>query len=240
MRKGKNKLFKASYKNFNVNAVKPCYEKIAFDTIDALKNINREIKFQPIKKKYKKIFDIADKIAKNCPIKMGGPGNLDLLYWISEYLKAQKIIETGVAYGWSSLAILLSIKKRENSTLISTDRPYINLNNDKYVGCVVPENLKSNWCIIKKADRDALPKAIKNLDTIDMCHYDSDKSYEGRTWAYNILWEAIRAGGCFISDDIDDNYAFYDFCKKIKKNPIIVRTPDENRLKYVGILMKDK
>ena len=47
---------------------------------------------------------------------------------------------------------------------------------------------------------------------LDLCHYDSDKSYYGRRWAYPKLWEALKTGGIFISDDIQDNWAFKEFC----------------------------
>ena len=61
---------------------------------------------------------------KNCPVKMGGAGALELIYYACEFTKAKKTVETGVAYGWSSLAALLSLKKR-NGTLYSSDMPYL-------------------------------------------------------------------------------------------------------------------
>ena len=54
--------------------------------------------------------------------------------------RLRRVIETGVAYGWSSLALLLSLKNR-NGLLVSTDLPYAGLDNDPYVGCVVPDEL---------------------------------------------------------------------------------------------------
>jgi hypothetical protein len=65
----------------------------------------------------------ANDCVKSCPIKMGGPGSLEIIYQLSEYSKARRVIETGVAYGWSSLVFLLSLKNRNDSLLISTDRP---------------------------------------------------------------------------------------------------------------------
>lgn len=54
-------------------------------------------------------------------------------------------------------------------------------------------------------------------------------------WAYRRLWDALRTGGYFISDDIGDNVAFRDFAKSVGVEPIIVRSDD----KHVGILVKD-
>src|SRR5688500_7698327 len=50
--------------------------------------------------------------AEACPVRMGGAGALDLLYALAEYVGATRIVETGVAYGWSSLALLLSLRRR--------------------------------------------------------------------------------------------------------------------------------
>lgn len=211
------------------------YEKKAVSTEEAIFKLTGE-KITSIKTKFKEEFSHAEEKEKNCPVKMGGLANINLLYHLTENIKGKKIIETGVAYGWSSLAILLSLKNRDDSFLISTDKPYPGMNNENYVGCVVPNELKNKWIIIKSPDRRAVPQAIKKLKEIDLCHYDSDKTYEGRSWSYPRLWKALRPGGIFISDDVGDNLAFYDFCKKIKTEPTIVRVKDN----FEGILIKNK
>jgi len=186
-------------------------------------------------------FAEAERKKEQCPVQMGGPTEIDVLYWVAEHLQATRVIETGVAYGWSSLAILLSLQKRPSSKLISTDMPYINRNNDRYVGCVVNESLRKYWQIIPMADREGLPRAMKQLPQIDMCHYDSDKSVEGRCFAYPLLWNALREGGWLISDDINDNFGFRDFCEKIKQKPLIVRSGNvlySKREGYIGLVRK--
>ena len=57
--------------------------------------------------------------------------------------------------------------------------PYPGLDNN-YVGLVIPKNLKENWMLIQDADINALPEALKIQKENDLCHYDSDKYYEGR------------------------------------------------------------
>jgi predicted O-methyltransferase YrrM len=207
---------------------------LSVDTDRVLQQLTGKPAPAPVEGLFPGYFESAESIAIECPVEMGGPGNLDLLYWSAEYLMASRVIETSVAFGWSSLAILLSLKNRRDSKLISTDMPYPNRNNEPYIGCVVPAEIKSNWRILKYADRQALPRALKILDTIDMCHYDSDKSYDGRMWAYPILWEALRPGGFFISDDINDNVAFREFSSMVACDPIVVEKDD----KYAGVLIK--
>jgi len=171
----------------------------------------------------------------DCPVNMGGEGAISLLYHIVKENKAKSILETGVAYGWSSLAILLAIKDFDNALLISNDMPYIKMNNEDYVGCVVPENLKSKWQLQRLADIKGIPLALKRFNnSIDLCHYDSDKSYTARMWSSPILWKALKVGGLFISDDINDNLAFKHFCKSVDRKPIII----EHLGKYVGVVVK--
>lgn len=168
-----------------------------------------------------------------CPIKMGGAGALELIYHACEFTQAKHTIETGVAYGWSSLAALLSLEKR-NGTLYSSDMPYLGQDGDQYVGYIVPENLKSHWKLFRHADKESLPKIFGESVFFDVVHYDSDKSYEGRTWAYNELYKHLRKDGVFMSDDIGDNSAYQDFCEKNNIDTTVV----EFEGKFVGIFIK--
>lgn len=167
-------------------------------------------------------------------IPMGGAGDMELLYRLAEHLQAASVIETGVAFGWSSLALLLSLHNRPAAKLVSTDLAYPRGSSEKYVGCVVPAHLHAQWTIIPYPDRQALPRALKQLPHIDLCHYDSDKSYEGRAWAYPQLWAALRSGGVFVSDDVGDNLAFRDFCAQIGQPPIVY----QHKNKYIGLVVK--
>ena len=109
------------------------------------------------------------------------------------------------------------------------------MNNEDYVGCVIPKELKQNWLLQRMPDVKGIPKAIKTFKgSIDLCHYDSDKSYTGRMFAYPLLWDALVEGGLFISDDIQDNIAFIEFCKQVKKEAIVI----EHLGKYVGVIKK--
>ena len=128
----------------------------------------------------------------------------------------------------------VAIKFNKFGKLFSIDMPYPSLNNEKYVGCVIPDELKNEWNLLKMPDQIAIPSVLQKVSNIDMCHYDSDKSYEGRKWAYPKLWESLNEKGIFISDDISDNRAFEDFVNQINKNPYIIQYNDQ----YLGIIIK--
>ena len=214
-----------------------CAER-AIDSAAAIERLTGSRPAAPVERLFPDLVATGAKRVRECPTWMGGPGDMNLLYSITEHLKAERVIETGVAYGWSSLAILLSLENRPASRLISTDMPVPNARGEEYVGCVVPSEMRWQWSILKWADRQALPRALRELGILDMCHYDSDKSYEGRMWAYPLLWKALRPGGAFISDDIGDNFAFRDFAAATESDPVVVEMREQAGIKYVGTLVK--
>lgn len=181
------------------------------------------------------LLDAAESCAARSKVKMGGAGDINLLYAATVLSGAVRIVETGVAYGWSSLAILAALESRDDARLVSVDMPYPKMNNEDFVGIVVPERLRDKWELVREPDRNGLVKAIAQLGgSIDLCHYDSDKSWYGRQFGYRLMWEALRPGGVFISDDIQDNFAFREFVEPNRR--VYAITGYEG--KFVGIVRK--
>ncbi len=220
-------------KNINDKEVLNWCEKESINEDEFIKSLGLESHVLELEN-HRSIFSEAYENEKKASKKMGGPGATNILYGLSEKIKAQTIVETGVAYGWSSLAFLISLYKRDGK-LYSIDMPYPSYNNEKDVGIVVPKQFHDNWTLFKKPDISGLPKALNQIKVLDLCHYDSDKSYEGRMRSYHLLWDKIREGGVFISDDIRDNLAFKDFSEKISfSERYVVKT----KRKFLGILFK--
>ncbi len=195
---------------------------------------------QPFDELFRPELERATAILEQAPVKLHGAGNLDLVYHLAEFLQATRVVETGVSAGWSSLACLLSLANRPGSKLVSTDMPYPGSSDEasEYVGCVVPDQVRPMWHRIDAPDRTGLPQALTMLPELDMCHYDSDKSYDGRMWAYRLMWSALRPDGILISDDIDDNLGFFHFCGEVECLPIVVKVPATKGSKYIGIIHK--
>jgi len=184
---------------------------------------------------FPEVYKWAKERMAECPYPMGGEGAVDFLYTVTKALKPRYVIETGVAYGWSSLAILLALKDQPNARLISIDMPYVNMENEPWIGCVVPLDLRNQWTLLRYPDLIGLPKALKLCSyQIHLAHYDSDKSYVGRMFAYPRLWKALVPGGLLISDDLQDNIAFKRFSESIQITPLVF----EHYQKYVGVLQK--
>lgn len=184
---------------------------------------------------YPDVVEQAELAQNECPVKMGGQGAISFIYQLCKANRVKVAVESGVAYGWSSLAILLAIKDEEGAFLISNDMPYIKMNNDDFVGCIIPDFLRKKWDLQRLPDLNGIPKAFKKLNQkIDFFHYDSDKSYTGRMWASPLIWENLKAGGLYVSDDINDNLAFKHFAESVNREVIII----EHLGKYVGVIRK--
>ena len=206
----------------------------AVDNAEAIRRLGYSAPPEVLEECFPAEFAAARARAATCPVKLGGAGNLDLLHALCEVIEAQRVVETGVAYGWSSLAILLSLQKRPGAKLFSVDLPYFRYRNDRWVGVVVPQKLRHAWNLYRMADREGVPRALKAAGTIDLAHYDSDKRAEGRLFSYRLIWQALRPGGILVSDDIGDNLGFKVFCEEIGVEPIIVG----HQNKYQGVLVK--
>jgi len=147
---------------------------------------------------------------------LGGGGNYHILYFMTRYLQAKEVVETGVAAGWSSQAILTALQKNENNGhLYSSDFPYFRYENpESLVGYVVEDELKENWSLYIDGDENNLPRIEKDIQAIDIFHYDSDKSYRGREYAYNCMAPYFTENTLIIFDDIQDNFHFRDWVEK--------------------------
>lgn len=181
------------------------------------------------------VLETARTRAARSPHKMGGAGHIDLVHAVTRLKRPQAVVETGVAYGWSSLAFLAAMQANRQGRLVSVDRPYPGAGNEPYVGIAVPDEYRERWTVIREPDRNGLYRAVARFpDGIDIAHYDSDKSYRGRMFGYAVLWKALRPGGLFISDDIQDDMAFADFVAR--KDARYGVTPLGG--KYVGMAVK--
>ena len=152
---------------------------------------------------------------KEISFKMGGGGHYLLLYFLVRRLKPSVVVETGVASGFSTQAILKGMQINGKGKLYSSDFPIFRVKNpEKYIGILVDEDLKKDWKLFIEGDRISLPKICNEVNEIDIFHYDSDKSYKGREFAFKTISPKMRKDSLIIFDDIHNNSHFFDYVKK--------------------------
>nr|MBA3327556.1 class I SAM-dependent methyltransferase [Solirubrobacterales bacterium] len=86
----------------------------------------------------------------------------------------------------------------------------------------IPYELRGAWTLIRRPDRPGLVDAIRSTPTLDLVRYDSDKSYAGQSWAFELIWAALRPGGVLVADDIGYQAAFRDFASRLHLDPLLV------------------
>ncbi|WP_421782435.1 class I SAM-dependent methyltransferase [Kiloniella litopenaei] len=183
-------------------------------------------KVEEIRKNGKEILDKID-------FDLGGGGAYDLLYFLIRYLKPAVVVETGVASGFSSYASLEALEANKYGMLYSSDFPYFRLENpEQYIGVIVPKKLKENWKLYIKGDRQNLPSISSQIKKIDIFHYDSDKSYNGRKYAMSSLADKFTQDSVIIMDDIQNNDFFFDYVRKNKIDDVFIF---EFEGKYLGV-----
>lgn len=175
---------------------------------------------------------------------MGGGGDHNLIYTIAKSSDNSRILETGVAFGFSSLALLLGVKDVTGAKLISNDFPYVGGTGEPCFSKAVPNSLAedSEWKIFRLPDRDFITWVLPFLKPFDLIHYDSAKGYGPRRFAYKRLWKKLRPGGLLISDDIGDNLGFSHFVESLRDADYVeyvlagdyVKSGD----KFIGVVKK--
>ena len=152
------------------------------------------------------------------PYDLGGGGNYVLLHYLTLRHRPSNVVETGVAAGWSSEAILTGLDVNGHGHLWSSDLPYFRLPNpEALIGLVVSDHLKSRWTLHTSGDRASLPQIVQAAAPIDLLHYDSDKSYEGRDFAAATLAPALSPATIEVWDDIGDNWHFRDRVERLDR-----------------------
>lgn len=179
------------------------------------------------------------------------------LYCAAYALKAERVVETGVLHGLSSVFLLQPISLRTSAgRMISLDLPsYFDegpANMDGYVdilprgrepGWLVPERLRPHWTLKLGASRDLLQESVDELGSLDLFVHDSEHTHQTMTFEFETVWPSLRDGGVLIADNIDSNTSFFDFCQTVDRVPHVLPAdpdhiaPGESGIR-VGILRK--
>lgn len=202
-----------------------------------LKNFSEEIEIET-KDFVGRINQHGNAVLANIHYNLGGGAGVPLLYAVVRTAKPRFVVETGVAAGFSSATILEAMSKNGSGHLYSSDFPYFRIANpEQYVGVVVEQHLKTRWSLYLKGDTINLSKIMQEIpdSSLDLFHYDSDKSYKGRDFAMRLLVGKLSENGIIIMDDIQDNSYFYDF---VKKNPAYAWKAFSYENKFIGMLSK--
>lgn len=152
-------------------------------------------------------------VLERAGIQLGGGGCYELLYFLTRLHRPSTVLETGVAAGWSTLAILSAIDKNGHGFLHSSEFPYVRLANpESYVAYLVPEELRRGpWRLYLKGDRRNLDAILTDDVRLDLVHYDSDKRRGGRDFFVRRIKDHMAPDAIMVFDDANQDLFFRDF-----------------------------
>jgi len=152
-----------------------------------------------------------------------------LLYVLVKSKKPQLVVETGVANGISTNAIMSALNEDSSpGSLHSFD--------------VLPETKaaytgKGKWSfrlLDKKRTHKQLSVAVGNLPWVDIWLHDSNHGYRWQKFEYLLALSRLKEDGVLISDDIDASPAWGELVKSHFRESYIIF----DSRKFVGIAFK--
>lgn len=128
------------------------------------------------------------------------------LYILTRWLRPKVILETGIARGLSSFALLAAAETNQEGTVYSCDV-------DPRSGHLVTETLKHRWKrrIINAKDAEhSFREFLEEVGEVDFFFHDSNHREAWMIFEFAEVLKQISPGGILGSDDVDLNRAFLD------------------------------
>lgn len=175
---------------------------------------------------------------------MGGPAYLELAHGLVRLLRPSVVVETGVAHGYSSAAILAALDDAGGGRLYSIDLPAFRPGVGRHTGgAVAAAGLADRpWTLLLGSDRSVLPSLLRRVGPVPLFFYDSDKGYDAMSRSLDVTWHSLAPGGVIVVDDVEVHDAFLDFVDRLDGRwaivPKPVRPPLYQRPGLVGVVRK--
>jgi Methyltransferase domain len=142
-----------------------------------------------------------------------GDSRLVRLAWcLVAHLRPENVVETGVARGLTSRALLEGLERNDNGHLWSIDLPpLLEHGLAEETGIAVPERLHPRWTLVSGSSRSALPELVGRLGEIQLFVHDSMHTTRNVRFELEQVWPALAPGGVALIDDVEKNSAMGDF-----------------------------
>jgi Methyltransferase domain len=167
----------------------------------------------------------------------GDSGLARAVWCITSHLRAQRVVETGVARGITTRTILDALQRSGDGELWSIDLPPLHrVDLDVEIGFVVPSERRDRWTLIEGSSRRRLPGLLERLGSIDLFVHDSLHSERNIRFELERAWPFLREGGAVVVDDVHKNAGFYAWLERTPDaRSIICRSDDRSALFAVAV-----
>jgi predicted O-methyltransferase YrrM len=149
-----------------------------------------------------------------------------LCYALVRALRPETIVETGVANGASTFFFLRALSANGGGVLHSFD-----ISDD--VGIYLTEADRRTWdlqVLDTRAPLRDLARQLSRLAPVDLFIHDSHHRYKYMSREFELAAAVLRDNGVILSDDAESTFAFDEFCRDRRLDPIYVF----DRTKFFG------
>lgn len=126
------------------------------------------------------------------------------------------VVETGVAYGVTTTAILLALADNAGGELHSIDLPPLVRGADGPIGYLVPQNIRDQWTLHRGASRQVLPALLERLGPVQVFCHDGLHTFENMKFEFYSVLRRRSGPLVVIADDIHNNLAFLETMQETK------------------------
>src|SRR5579872_3172010 len=133
----------------------------------------------------------------------GDAGLVRAIWCLVRHLKPQRVVETGVAHGFTSRFILEALERNGDGHLWSIDRPPMEPEWKGQIGIAVGNRFRHRWSYILGSSSRRLPSLLAKLGQINIFIHDSLHSERNVCFEMNHAWAVLQSGGAAVVDDID-------------------------------------
>lgn len=158
------------------------------------------------------------------------PLMLDLLAALVATRRPATIVETGVGRGASSAVMLNELRRAGHGQLHSIDLPMLSVHAGRFIGQLVPSELRGSWDLRLGPSQALLPPLLDSVGQIDLFIHDSEPTWENQLYEYRTVWPHLSDGGFMVSNTVWWHRAFEDFAREVGVQAVIIRRADSNTI----------
>lgn len=160
-----------------------------------------------------------------------------MVYGLARATRPERIVETGVCYGVTTAYLLQALNENGSGHLHSIDLPPLSEDADSFVGCLIPNELKSRWTLYRGSSRRLLSRIAQEQRNIQMFVHDSLHTRANMRREFATIWPFMSSGSVLVSDDIEGNSAFAELSLMQEVKCSVVLASDTKKA-LIGVALK--
>ncbi|MEA2213023.1 MAG: hypothetical protein QOF83_2971 [Solirubrobacteraceae bacterium] len=142
----------------------------------------------------------------------GDPALVRAAWCLTRHLCPRVVLETGVARGLTTAAVLDALEANEQGRLWSIDLPPLAESElSVETAAAVGSTGRSRWTLVKGSSRRVLPELLPRLGEVDLFIHDSMHTSRNVSFELGAVWPSLAPGGAALVDDVERNAGYGRF-----------------------------